>query len=86
MASSVLCIGVGAQTFFARKNMYKKINKMPEFWVNLARKIIKIPEFFVIISQKIIQIAYLSLVSWSLLCVGVHCTKSMYNTTPSQLS
>ena len=45
MASSVLCLGVGAQTFFARK-ICRKNNKMPEFWVNLARKIIKIPEFF----------------------------------------
>jgi len=57
MASSVLCLGVGAQTFLPEKNIEKKINKLPEFCVNLARKIIKIPEFFVIISRKIIQIA-----------------------------
>ena len=57
MASSVLCLSVGAQTFFARKKYVEKINKMPEFCVNLARKIIKIPEFFVIVSRKSIQFA-----------------------------
>ena len=44
MASSVLCIGVGAQTFFARKNMLKKTNKMPEFFVVISRKIIQIAQ------------------------------------------
>ena len=45
MASSLLCLGVGAQTFFCPEKNVEKINKMPEFWVNLARKIIKIPDF-----------------------------------------
>ena len=39
MASSVLCLGVGAQTFLPKEICRKKINKIPEFCVTLARKI-----------------------------------------------
>jgi len=57
---------------------------MSKFWVNLARKIIKIPEFFVIISRKnypncIFEFGFV-------VSIVRGCTKSMYNTTPSQLS
>jgi len=58
MVSSVPCIGVGAQTFFCPKKCVEKINKMPEFCVNLVRKIIKVPEFFIIISRKMYVYVY----------------------------
>ena len=55
-------IGVGAQstlggtTFLPEKYVWKKVNKMREFYTILVRKIIKIPEFFNDIWPKIIKI------------------------------
>jgi len=43
--------------------MYKKINKMPEFYSILAREISKIPEFYMIFARKMPEIYIIGLIA-----------------------